>query len=118
MPISTDDLKDIPHVVTITDHEGLALETLDFEGTGCMEAAHLWAQTHSMQMRGVVVTVACRVRRITTPPAAKVEPVLEHESVYIGKLKLLWREYWDQGGSMEFEEWLREACYEFQRGYE
>jgi hypothetical protein len=65
MPISTDDLKDLPHVVIVEDHK--TLDITEFEGEGCMEKAHEHGQRRAMENRDAKVMVCFRIRTITGP---------------------------------------------------
>jgi hypothetical protein len=64
----TDDLKDMPHIVVLkTPGGGLLLH--EYEGPGCMEEAHAFAQKLSMEREDGQVLVAMRYRKITGPDA-------------------------------------------------
>ncbi|MBT9571431.1 hypothetical protein PTW32_01710 [Dechloromonas agitata] len=67
MTISTDDLKDLPHLVIIKTDSGFQMK--EFEGEGCMERAHEFAETIGTERSDAVVLVAMHYRKITGPDA-------------------------------------------------
>lgn len=62
---STDDLKDLPHVVIL--RRGNEMTIREFAGAGCMERAHDYAQREALGARDVEALVAMRYRRIGGP---------------------------------------------------
>jgi hypothetical protein len=67
MTISTDDLKDLPHIVVVKTDSGLQMK--EFDGEGCMERAHEFAVAIGTERTDAVVLIAMRYRRITGPDA-------------------------------------------------
>lgn len=64
---STDDLKDMPHIVVLKTKAGA--QVFEYEGPGCMEAAHAFAQKLATERSDGQVLVAMRYRKITGPDA-------------------------------------------------
>ena len=59
---STDDLKDMPHIVVLRTDSGC--QCFDYKGPGCMERAHEFAVKLSRERRDACVTVAMRYRQL------------------------------------------------------
>jgi hypothetical protein len=62
--ITTDDLQDLPHLVVLKPSHG-SPQLFPYEGPGCMERAHEFAQKLSLEWHDGTVEVAMRYRRIT-----------------------------------------------------
>lgn len=65
---STDDLKDMPHVVILRTDAGC--QVFDYAGPGCMERAHDFAMKLSHERPDGCVTVAMRYRQMYGVAAA------------------------------------------------
>jgi hypothetical protein len=60
---TTDDLKDLPHIVVLRTKAGVQM--FEYSGTGCMEAAHEFAQKLAFERDDGQVLVAMCYRRLT-----------------------------------------------------
>ena len=60
---STEDLKDMPHIVVLKTKTGA--QVFEYEGPGCMEAAHDFAQKLVIERGDGQVLVAMLYRKIT-----------------------------------------------------
>jgi len=68
MPLeSTDDLKDMPHIVVMKTRAGA--QVFEYDGPGCMEAAHAFAQKLAIERKDAQILVAMSYRTITGPDA-------------------------------------------------
>jgi hypothetical protein len=70
MPISTDDLKDMSHMVVVQNQT--TLEMTEFEGAGCMERAHVFATQAALNNPGCRVIIGMRYRTMTQPDYPRV----------------------------------------------
>ena len=61
--LTTDELKDLPHVVILKTASGA--QVFEYEGPGCMLAAHDFAQKLAIERDDGQVLVAMRYRKIT-----------------------------------------------------
>ena len=64
---STNDLKDMPHLVVLKTSTGVQI--FEYEGPGCLKAAHDFAERLAIERGDAQVLVAMRYRRITGPEA-------------------------------------------------
>ena len=60
--MTTDDLKDLPHIVVLRTNSGY--QVFDYSGPGCMGRAHGFAMKLSSERPDACVTVAMRYRQI------------------------------------------------------
>ena len=68
---STDDLKDMPHIVVLKTKDGAQVfaQVFEYEGPGCMESAHVFAQKLAIERPDGQVLVAMLYRRMIGPEA-------------------------------------------------
>ena len=67
---STDDLKDMPHIVVLKTKADA--QVFEYEGPGCLEAAHAFALKLAIEREDGQVLVAMRYRKITGPDAMRI----------------------------------------------